>query len=296
MKIKYINRYNGSIEFENPPGEVSLNFLYNSLLGKSIALPLLKRKFISDQFGKYMSSSISKSRIKPFVDSLQIDMSESEKEIEDFKSFNDFFYRKLKSSSRIIGDGLISPGDGRLFAFNSVSEVRNIYIKGERFSLLKFLKSEKLAQEFENSSIIILRLAPNDYHRYHFPFQGVPSISEKLEGRYYSVSPIALRNSFSKVFHDNKKEICRLVTSVGSHMLIVPVGATMVGSINSTYIANNFVEKGEEMGYFAFGGSTIVLLIDRAYFKLDDDLLFNTKNQLETKVRMGESIGHQVDR
>jgi phosphatidylserine decarboxylase len=149
---------------------------------------------------------------------------------------------------------------------------------------------DALYTKHENSAMIIVRLAPNDYHRYHFPFKGMASESKKIEGSYYSVSPIALKSNFTKVFCKNKKEICTLTTDGFGEILVIPVGATMVGSLNSTYEANTMVEKGQEMGYFAFGGSTVVLFFDSKYFKIDEDLLKNTKNNIETFLHMGEQI------
>ena len=139
--------------------------------------------------------------------------------------------------------------------------------------------------------MLILRLAPNDYHRFHFPYAGIPSESTKIRGRYYSVSPYAVAKNFARVFCENKREYCTLNTEDKGEIIIAPVGATMVGSIHNTFTPESKVEKGEEMGYFAFGGSTIILIVDSDKIKIDQDLLENTKNQLETAVQMGEKIG-----
>ena len=295
MEIKYINRATGKVRIERPPAEGLMNFLYNNSFGEKMVLPLVKQSFITKLYGKMMNSSSSTNRIQAFIDSLNIDMSEFKKEAKEFKSFNDFFYRELKEGVRNIEEGLVSPGDGRILAFEKISQVNSFYIKGREFTLKEFLKDDELTDKYKNASMIILRLAPEDYHRYHFPFKGIPSKSKEIKGMYYSVSPIGLRDNFTKVFYENKKEICRLTTENKGEILIIPVGATMVGSLNSTYKPNTVVEKGEEMGYFAFGGSTIVLLFDSAYFKIDEDLLENTKNNLETFVRMGEKIGSVID-
>jgi phosphatidylserine decarboxylase len=290
MDIKYIARSTGKVEVENPPAEGLLKFLYGNTFGKLAVLPIAKQKAITKRYGKMMSTNKSVERIPAFVDSLKIDMSESKKSINEFTSFNDFFYRELKPGARKIGEGLVSPGDGRVLAFQKISEVNNFYVKGKKFTLKEFLMDDALYTKHENSAMIIVRLAPNDYHRYHFPFKGMASESKKIEGSYYSVSPIALESNFSKVFCKNKKEICTLTTDGFGEILVIPVGATMVGSLNSTYEANTMVEKGQEMGYFAFGGSTVVLFFDSKYFKIDEDLLKNTKNNIETFLHMGEQI------
>ena len=290
MDIKYIARSTGKVEVENPPAEGLLKFLYGNTFGKLAVLPIAKQKAITKRYGKMMSTNKSVERIPAFVDSLKIDLSESKKSINEFTSFNDFFYRELKAGARKIGEGLVSPGDGRVLAFQKISEVNNFYVKGKKFTLKEFLMDDALYAKHENSAMIIVRLAPNDYHRYHFPFKGMASESKKIEGSYYSVSPIALKSNFTKVFCKNKKEICTLTTDGFGEILVIPVGATMVGSLNSTYEANTMVEKGQEMGYFAFGGSTVVLFFDSKYFKIDEDLLKNTKNNIETFLHMGEQI------
>lgn len=293
MEIQFINRATKELVTERPPGEDLLRFLYGNPVGEALVLPIAKRKFISDWYGKKMDSPSSVSRIEPFVSSLNIDMSESEKQIDEFTSFNDFFYRKLKPGARKIEEGLVSPGDGKLLVFEKASEVNSFFVKGERFTLEQFLEDEKLAEEYKEAAMAILRLAPNDYHRYHFPYPGIPSPCHEIGKDYYSVSPISLERKFTKVFTKNKREICRLKTAGKGEMLIIPVGATMVGSLNSTFTPDSPVQKGEEMGYFAFGGSTIVLLFDSGKFTFDKDLIENTRNHFETAVRMGEKIASE---
>ncbi len=290
MKIQFVDRKTGEIQTETPPGESFLKLLYNNPFGKTTLLPLIKRKFISKWYGKYMDSPSSINKITGFVRDLNINMDEVEKPIEDFISFNDFFYRKLTPSARPIANGFVSPGDGKMIAFENISDVGNFFIKGREFTLNEFLSNKNLANKYKNASMIILRLAPNDYHRYHFPFEGTPSAMVKIEGKYLSVSPYALASNFTKVFCENKREYCILSTQQKGDILIAPVGATMVGSIIQTYTPKKLVKKGDEMGYFAFGGSTIVLLVDADKVKIDSDIIKNTKNKIETFVKMGEKI------
>ena len=290
MEIKYIDRENKKIHIEHPPVEGLLKFLYNNPVGNKTILPIVKRKLITEWYGRMMDKPSSIKKIKSFVDNFQININELEKRIEEFKSFNDFFCRKLKPNARKIGNGLISPGDGRILTFEKISDLNNFYIKGRKFTLSEFLADEFLAEKYQNSSMAILRLAPNDYHRYHFPYEGKPSKSIKIKGNYCSVSPYALFKNLTKVFCENKREICSLNINNKKEILIVSVGSTMVGSINSTYKPNVFANKGEDMGYFSFGGSTVVLIFDSSIFKINQDLLENTKLNLETYIKMGEEI------
>lgn len=291
MEIKFIDRKTGKTEIETPPGVGFLKFLYHNPFGKLAILPIAKRKFLSSWYGRKMNTPSSTKKIDGFVNQLNIDMSVAEKSISEFTSFNDFFYRKLKPDARPIENGFVSPGDGKLLAFENISDVHNFFIKGRKFTLKEFLSNEKLAQKYKNASLIILRLAPNDYHRYHFPYSGTPTEMTKIKGDYYSVSPYALASNFTKVFCENKREYCELKTEDKGDILIAPVGATMVGSIIETFTPNSSIKKGDEMGYFAFGGSTIVLLVDKDKLKIDSDILQNTQNKTETFVKMGEKIG-----
>lgn len=291
MKIKYINRKTGEILEEKPPAEWLLKILYKNTVGKHLLLPIIKRKFVSVLYGKKMDSPSSKKNIYPFIKQLNINISEAKKDISEFTSFNDFFYRKLKPSARKIEPGFVSPGDGRLLAFENIKDLNSFFIKGVKFTLDNFLNNINLANNYRNASMLILRLAPNDYHRFHFPCDGIPSKTKKIKGNYLSVSPYALASNFTKVFCENKREICILNTNSKGNILIIPVGATMVGSIINTYTPNKNIKKGDEMGYFAFGGSTVVILSDKDKMRIDEDLIENTKNKTETFVRMGERIG-----
>lgn len=291
MTINFIDRKTGNIKTETPPGEGFLKFLYQNPLGKLALHGFVKKKFLSSYYGKLMDKPKSAKKIQQFVEQLGIDMSESIKSVNEFTSFNDFFYRKLQPEARPIESGLVSPGDGKLLAFENASRVNSFFIKGEEFTLVKYLKNEKLTQEFKDSALLILRLAPNDYHRFHFPYNGTASDSKKIKGVLFSVSPYALLENFTKVFCENKREYTILNTTDKGNILLSPIGATMVGSIINTYSPNTTINKGDEMGYFAFGGSTILMLVDKKHFKIDSDLLENTKNGKETFVKMGETIG-----
>lgn len=289
--IKYIDRKTQKIIHEKPPGEGLLKFLYHHPLGKLPLHLVAKRKLLSTLYGKMMNSKRSQKKIQPFIDEYSIDMSEALLPTSSFQSFNEFFYRKLKPEVRPIGEGVVSPADGKILAFENVKDLRSFFVKGDEFTLRRFLSNEALATQYQNSSLVLVRLAPSDYHRFHFPLDGVAQASHKISGRYYSVSPYAITPNFARVFCENKRTYTILKTPSKGDVLISPVGATMVGSIIDTYAPNTEIKKGDEMGYFAFGGSSVLMLIDREKVKLDDDILTNTRNGMETAVLMGEKIG-----
>jgi len=289
--IHFIARKTGRTVPENPPGEAMLKFLYSNPFGKLPLEALVRRKMLSNFYGKLMDRPSSRKRIAPFVQRFRIDMTEAVVPQGGFRSFSEFFFRKLRPEARPIGEGFVSPADGKLLAFEDVGELCSFFVKGERFTLPDFLRDPALAEAYKGGSMVIVRLAPNDYHRYHFPYAGRASAPTRIEGRYYSVSPYALAKDFAKVFCQNKREFTRLETADKGTLLVCPVGATMVGSIISTYPEGQQVEKGQEMGYFAFGGSTLVVLLPPGAVRLDPDLLENTRQRRETFVRMGERIG-----
>lgn len=289
--IKYINRQTGQFITEKPPGEGFLKFLYHNPFGELALNFLVKRKLLSALYGRMMDRRNSVKRIPKFIADLNIDMSEALKPIDEFTSFNDFFYRKLNPQARPIGEGLVSPADAKLLAFENMDAIGDFFVKGQKFTLATYLQNEQLAKKYKNFALLIFRLAPNDYHRFHFPYDGEVSETTKINGAYFSVSPYALEPNFTRVFCENKREYLTLFTKDKGDILLSPVGATMVGTIIETYTPNTYVNKGDEMGYFAFGGSTVVMLVDNQHFTIDKDILENTKNKIETAVVMGETIG-----
>ncbi|MDB0603268.1 phosphatidylserine decarboxylase [Tenacibaculum maritimum] len=289
--IQLINRQSKKQEIEKTPSKGLLSFLYKTPLGKLTLHTLFKRKIISTIGGWYMNSSLSQKKIVPFVDKYQMDMSEYIVPKGGFKTFNDFFYRKIKPAARPIQSGIVSPADGKILAFNSIEESNTFFIKGSEFSAKSFLANENIASKYEKGAMCIIRLAPLDYHRFHFPTDGNISYSKKINGYYYSVSPIAMQKNLD-FFCQNIREYSELATKKHGNILIAEVGATMVGSIVQTYTPLSNVKKGDEKGYFAFGGSTLVLFFEKGKIVFDKDLIQNTEKGFETTIKMGEQIGN----
>jgi len=236
-----------------------------------------------------MSSPLSVNQVNKFIKKYDIDLSQYHSE-NGHKCFNDFFYRKLKKGKRIIGDALVSPADGKVLAFQDIDHVPSFFIKGSEFKLHEFLNDEKLAQKYVGGSMVIVRLAPTDYHRFHFPVSGNASESKSLKGRYFSVSPVALKKNI-KIFSQNRRVYNTIKSDNYGDVVMAEIGAALVGSIVQTYDANSHINKGDEKGYFAYGGSTVVLIFEKGKVTIDADLIENTKNHLETEVKMGENIG-----
>lgn len=294
MPIHYIDRKTGEKKEEIVAGDKYLKWLYESSLGLNFFVPVLKRKLFSELYGRLQDTGFSRRKIGSFIDELQIEMREAK--IEDpgsYRTFNDFFTRELKPESRPINPDkgiLISPADGRVLAWENIESDRLIQVKGITYSLADLLQGKDLALEYEQGTCIVIRLCPSDYHRFHFPDSGFPSLNHRIKGNYYSVNPVALRR-IPRLYCENKRELTFFSSDNFGDMVIIEVGATFVGSIVQTYSPESFVTKGMEKGYFKFGGSTIILLLKNKVIRVDEDLLRNTAGGIETKVYVGEKIG-----
>jgi phosphatidylserine decarboxylase len=286
--ISYIDRQSGEIETEKVAGEKWLVWLYTNPIGELSLHSLVKRKFVSSYYGRMMDSPKSVDKIESFVNEYTIDLSITKKQ--DFLSFNDFFIRELKDDARPIDEDstiVTSPADGKIMAYAAIDE-QDFIVKGYKFDVPAFLNDSALAEKYSDGSMIIVRLCPTDYHRYHFPVSGEISSVTKIDGDYYSVNPIAVKKII-EIFCINKREFVTVSTREFGDVIMAEIGATMVGSIVQTYQSNSAI-KGKEKGYFKFGGSSVVLLFEKGKVRIDEDLLKNTKNNLETEIKMGEKI------
>lgn len=295
-KIKYKDREKNKVLIEQVPGEKFIKFLYYNPLGKLALHSLVKRKFLSSLYGKKMDSKKSVNLIEKFVKDYNIDMNEYLKNIHEFISFNDFFIRKLKPEARKINfekNIFTSPCDGKIFALERISDSSKFFLKGDEFSLGDFFKDDILAKKYFGGSMLIIRLAPVDYHRFHFPCDGKILPSKLIKGDYFSVSPFAIKRNF-RIFCENKREFSILKSKNFGDVCFAEIGATMVGGIVQSYKENTFIKKGEEKGYFHFGGSTVLLLLEKNKIIIDQDILENSQKGMETKIKMGERIGVSI--
>lgn len=291
MIVKYYNRKNNKYCYEKISGKKYLEWIYSSPIGMSILELFVKKKLFSKIYGKYCDTKISKLKIDKFIKEFDIDTSTFVKS--NFNSFNDFFTRKLKKQSRpILNDNniLISPCDGKILAYENIDINNIIQVKGINYSMAELIKDKDLAEKYNHGCCIVLRLCPTDYHRFHFIDSGKCQNTVKIKGYYYSVNPIAL-NKVKNLFCQNKREVSIFNSDNFKEVLYIEVGATCVGSIVQTYTPNKRVKRGEEKGYFKFGGSTIILFFKKNTVKIDEDILIQTKLGYESSVLLGERIG-----
>lgn len=297
-KIYYIDRKSQKKECEVVYGGAFLFLLYgDSFLSKIFSViltPLIvKIPFFSKMYGVLQNRKKSRKKVRPFIERFHVDASEFEKKIDEFSSFNDFFYRKLKPSARpLIKNPNVAalPADGRYLFFKNINHFDEFYIKGKKFALESFLQSKTLAKQYENGSMVIARLCPTDYHRFHFPINCVPNEPRLINGDLYSVNPIALRKRL-EILVENKRYLTLLQSDLFKEVAFVEIGATFVGSVFPSFTPHIPYKKGDEKGYFAFGASMIVLLFQKGVIEFDADLIEATSKKIEIKALVGQSMG-----
>lgn len=295
MQITYVDRASGETHLEKVYGQTALSLLYgDSLVSKVFApfvRPLLTHvPYLSYLYGWLQKRPASVKKIAPFIERFNVDLSEYVSE--DFRSFNDFFIRKLKANIRPLANDphtCVLPADGRYLAYPKFS---NFSIKGQSFSLDEFVQDSGLAERYRQGSLLIARLCPTDYHRFHFPCDAKAMTPKAVDGSLFSVNPLALAKRPS-IFAENKRVLTELQTERFGRILYVEIGATFVGSIHQTF-QKTAVEKGEEKGYFEFGGSCLALLFEKDAITFDADLIANTQRGLETKASFGQSMGRST--
>jgi phosphatidylserine decarboxylase len=296
-QIQVVDRRSGQTFVEKVYGDDVMKVFYGHPMGLAVTRRVLTNRVLSNIYGAYNDSAASKHKIEDFVKALEIDVSECSKDLVEYVSFNDFFARKLRPGAREIAQGenaVASPGDGRLLVFPTIDDTTLSYVKWAPIRLLDlFNKSEELASKYRDGACMVLRLCPSDYHRFHFPVAGKVGITKTVPGLLHSVSPYALEQGLP-VYCLNKRTICELKNNDIGSVMMMEIGAMFVGSIVQTYRAGTQVQRGDEKGYFKFGGSTCILFFEKNKIKFDSDLVENSARGLETLVKMGDHLAESV--
>jgi len=245
---------------------------------------------LSIKQGRKYDDPASAREIQTFINFHKLDMSEVLRPVGDFKNFNEFFYRALKPEARPCSAPgnpkiIVSPADSRCVVFNRLEDATKIWVKGRGFSIQGLLGDTypEDAKRYTNGSLGIFRLAPQDYHRFHVPVDGVMDKPKTIEGEYYTVNPMAIRSALD-VYGENVRVVVPIDSVAHGRVMVICVGAMMVGSTVITRRASEKVGRAEELGYFKFGGSTLLVLFEPGKMRFDDDLVENSNGAVETLV------------
>jgi len=294
--IRFFNRHTASHETEQVYGENFLRWTYGQPLGALALWALVKRPWFSAWYGRRMSTPQSAARVAPFIARYGLDPAEFAAPPASFGSFNEFFSRKLDPAARPVDPdeaSVVFPADGRHLGFERASAIRDVFVKGQQFDLPELLGDAALAARYADGALVLSRLCPVDYHRFHFPAAGVPGATRVLPGPLFSVSPIALRRHLCYLW-TNKRTLTPLVTQRFGTVLLLEIGATCVGTIRQTFTPGQAVAKGAEKGYFAFGGSSTLTLFEPGAVRLEPDLLEQSSRQTELYAKVGTRMAHSA--
>ncbi|KAF2320081.1 hypothetical protein GH714_023120 [Hevea brasiliensis] len=247
---------------------MSMRTIYQSKIGLRLIDKGAKELLISisEKQGRKMNSAESAKDIPKFVEFFkdQLNLAEVKYPLEHFKTFNEFFIRELKPGVRPIAfmehdDVAVCAADSRLMAFKNIADSLRFWIK--------------------------------DYHRFHVPVSGTIEKLVNVPGNLYTVNPIAVNSKYCNVFTENKRVVSIISTAEFGKVAFVAIGATMVGSITFLKKEGDSIKKGDEFGYFSFGGSTVICVFEKGAIQIDEDLLANSSRSLETLVSVGMKLG-----
>ncbi len=292
-QIVYYDRYRAETCVEKVYGDKALRWTYGTLAGRLSLNIVVKRALFSHWYGWRMDHPSTRTKIAAFIKEYDLDASEFMRDVNEFENFNEFFYRRLKPESRPIDpdpSSVVFPADGRHLCVPDLSKCDGLFVKGEMFDLTKLIGDHELASRYAKGSLLLSRLCPVDYHRFHFPAGGVPGPTRLINGPLYSVNPIALCQNIH-ILTTNKRCITELESPSFGKILVIEIGATCVGGICQTYTVGGETAKGSEKGYFRFGGSSTITIFEPGRIVFDSDLLENSAQNRELYAKVGDHMG-----
>ena len=300
MEIRFYHREKAKIELEKVYGDSAVKWLYGSTLGK-ILTPVICSAPISKIYGFMQSSAlIGHRKIKPFIRDFNINMDEylPQSGLPDgvlYTTFNNFFIRQFKPGKRPFNSSastLPAFAEARYFGWEKIETDLKIPVKGEFLAPQAIIANDKWNTHFKNGPLLLARLCPVDYHRFHFPDDGKVLDSYRISGAYHSVNPLALKEK-EDILCTNERHVTILETAHLGKLAYVEVGAAMVGKIVQSYSSKEF-KRGEEKGYFLFGGSTVIVIGEEGCWSPDQDILKYSRDGIETYIKLGDSLAKKV--
>ncbi len=295
-EIVYYDRYRDETCIEKVYGDKFLRWTYGTVAGRIALNTVVKRAWFSHWYGWRMDRPSSRQKIASFINEYELDSSEFVLGPEEFENFNEFFFRKLRPEARPIDPGpstVVFPADGRHLCVPDLSVCDGLFVKGEMFDLPTLLGDAVLASRYAKGSLVLSRLCPVDYHRFHFPIAGRPGPASLLNGPLLSVNPIALCQNI-QILATNKRCLTLLETDSCGTVLLIEVGATCVGGICQTCQTGSSISKGQEKGYFRFGGSSTITIFEPGRVRFDQDLIDHSQQHRELYARVGDHMATLV--
>lgn len=301
-EIKYFNRMTGANEIEKVYGDWFIKFLYTSIAGQKVG-SVFTNKYFSKVYGAFQDLPQSHKKVRPFIEKFNINMDDYEPGTrpaldprDSYRTFNEFFIRKFKMGKRnFVSDPHRMPAfaEARYVGFDAINDKDSYPVKGHFLKAKDLVANDHVSKIFEGGPLLIARLCPVDYHRYHYPDNGTVLDNFRVPGAYDSVNPFALKYK-NQIFIKNERHVSILQTENFGRLAYIEVGAICVGKIVQSHRWNKPFARGEEKGYFLFGGSTVVLLGEKGAWKPSADILSNTANGIETYLHLGTEVAVKV--
>lgn len=299
-EIQYFNRSENKIEIEKVYGDFFVKLLYQSS-ASSVLSPIFANKLLSKAYGVIQNGMMTQLKVPKFVKNFDIDLTQYEPgsvKVDDqklsYKNFNEFFIRKFKMGKRTFiqdNEVLPAPCEARYFGYESIDESVSVPVKGSYLRADSLLGDIEKAAPFIGGPLVIARLCPVDYHRYHYPDAGKTIEAYPIHGDFHSVNPVALKNK-PDIFIANERRVAILETQNFGKLAYIEVGAAMVGKIVQSHDESKSFRRGQEKGYFLFGGSTVIILGEKGRWLPSPDIIKNTKDSMETYIQLGDAMGN----
>lgn len=297
-EIEYFNRMTDKVEVEQVYGDKFIRFLYCSFAGQKFG-SFLTNKYISQAYGAIQDLPSSHKKVRPFIEKFNVPIQDYEPGSrpaldakDSYRTFNEFFIRKFKLGKRIFvnePNRMAAFAEARYVGFDAISDKGLYPVKGHFLRAKDLVGNEQVGKIFEGGPLLIARLCPVDYHRYHYPDNGKVLDNFRVPGAYDSVNPLALKYK-NQIFIKNERHVSILQTENFGRLAYIEVGAICVGKIIQSHPWKKPFMRGEEKGYFLFGGSTVILLGEKGAWKPSKDISSNTASGLETYLHLGQEV------
>jgi len=296
--IQIFNRRENRMEIEKVYGDRMVKFAYGTSIGRLLG-PFIASKMLSQYYGKSQDTLKSAQKVPPFLKTFNIQIDQYEKgsfkenPIEtSYQSFNEFFIRKFRQGQRTFTGNDHAMGafaEARYFGHASMRDDLTVPVKGSMLRAIDLIGDRAVAEDFIGGPLMIARLCPVDYHRYHYPDDGKTLKAFTIPGDLHSVNPLALKYR-QDIFIKNERRVSILETAHFGKLAYIEVGATCVGKIVQSFDESKSFNKGNEKGYFLFGGSTVVLCGEKGKWMPSEDMLNNTQAGVETYIQLGDVV------